>query len=1323
MTMISGAGGGGGSGKGGSKAAQKAPTEQKNSLFSSSYVKVVDLIGEGEIYGLFGGTVGDDPLKGVYLDNTPIREPNGAYNFTGVTFDSKNGVQWQSYLPGFDDIQSETIVNATVLQSGTGIVRTITNSSVNAVRVTVTVPALQEIKDNGDIKGASVTLKVQIQYSGGTYVDALIDTISGRTSQPYQKDYRINLSGAFPVVVRVVRVTADSSSAKLTNAFAWSSYTQITYSKLAYPNSAIVGLRIDSEQFNSIPTRSYRVRGLKVKIPNNGTVNQTTGAITYSGTWNGTFGGAQWTSDPAWCLYDLLTSRYGFKDHISEASLDKWSFYAASQYCGASVSNGLGGTEPRFSCNVNIQTQDDAYKVINDMASVFRAMPYWSTGTLALGQDKPADPAYLFTYANVEEAGFSYQSSSLKTRPTVAVVQYMDLNAREPNYEVVEDYAGIAKYGVIKTEITAFACTSRGQAYRLGAWLLYAAQNERETVNFTASIEAGMIVRPGQVIEISDPVRAGARRGGRISAATTTVVTIDDATNIAFATGCTLSVVLSTGLVETKNVGSISTANRTITLASGNAFSSAPNGNSVWVFETPSLQSTTWRVLSVQEEDQCKYNITALAYNSSKYNYVERGFALQSRSVSILNDPPDSPSALTVVEQLYTNAEQVRSKIILSWKGIPGTPNYIVKWRKDGGNWTSETREQQGFEILDVTPGYFEFAIYSISFLGISSTTPLYGNVTALGKTAPPANVTGFTATLDPDVGVTLSWNAVADLDVLCYQIFQIENGNPGVKLGDFTATSKKLGIPVVGTTTWTIIAQDTSNSYSVTPASASITISSATAPTTTGAFSGSTFTLGWTAVTGSLATDFYEVRYGTTSSTFATATALATVQGTTQSVEVRWSGVRRFFVAAVDIKGNVGAAASYDAVVASPSQVTMTQQVIDNNVLLQWSDGGIGGTLPIVSYELRKGATWATATYIGTKQGRFTTVFESAGAIYTYWIAAIDSAGNYGTPSSVNAQVSQPPDYVLKLNLDSTFSGTKTNLALQEGMGLVACVDTTETWQSHFTTRGWTTLQNQVSASPTPFPYYAMPSQTTGQYFEDIDYGTVLAGIKVTATLTTVAMAGATVVTPTIHIRGTTSTAATYSRSLTTVTVTTSTAHGLTAGRLVLLDFTSGGALDGSYVVLATGLTANAFTVTTAASGTISAGNTLTYAPWTTYAGVDSVFANNFRYVRVQYDFTSAGGDDLLGLTALNIRLDSKLRNDSGNGTAVSTDTGGTVVNFNYAFIDVDSLSVTPATTSPVIAVYDFVDTPYPTSFKVLLFNTSGTRVSGGFSWSARGT
>ncbi|NDE59275.1 MAG: hypothetical protein EB010_07625 [Acidimicrobiia bacterium] len=261
----------------------------------------------------------------------------------------------------------------------------------------------------------------------------------------------------------------------------------------------------------------------------------------YAGIWGGTFGAAQWCSDPAWILWDLLTStRYGFGQHISASQLDKWAFYSASQYCAELVPDGFGGQEPRFSCNVNIQTQEDAYKLINDMCSVFRAMPYWSAGALTTSQDRPADSAYLFTLANVAEGGFTYSSSSLKTRPNVAVVSYLDLELRDVAYEVVEDQASISKYGAITTEISAFACTSRGQAGRIGEWLLYSEQYENEVVTFTTSIDAGVVVRPGQIIEVSDPMRAGARRGGRIASATTTTVTVDDAAGLS-AAGATAS--------------------------------------------------------------------------------------------------------------------------------------------------------------------------------------------------------------------------------------------------------------------------------------------------------------------------------------------------------------------------------------------------------------------------------------------------------------------------------------------------------------------------------------------------------------------------------------------------------------------------------------------------------------------------------------------------------------------------------------------------------------------------------------------------------------
>jgi hypothetical protein len=371
----------------------------------------------------------------------------------------------------------------------------------------------------------------------------------------------------------------------------------------------------------------------------------------------------------------------------------------------------------------------------------------------------------------------------------------------------------------------------------------------------------------------------------------------------------------------------------------------------------------------------------------------------------------------------------------------------------------------------------------------------------------------------------------------------------------------------------------------------------------------------------------------------------LATTKATAYTTKGNWLGTRRFFVAAVDLKGNVGAAGYFDAIVIAPTQPVISQQVIDNNVLLKWND--CTQTLPLDSYELRRGATWATATVIGTKKGLFTTVFETASGTYTYWLAGIDLAGNYGTPGSVAAVVNQPPDYVLNYDQDSTFTGTKTN-TVAENATLVATVSTTETWQDHFSSRGWTTLQDQINAG---YPIYAQPSTTSGSYVEEIDFGAVLGGTKITSTLTYAVVSGATTIVPTLSVKT-----------------------------------TAGGA-------------------------------------WTDYAGAESVYATNFRYVKVAYDFSSAGGDDLLRISRLNVKLDKKLRNDTGTGTANSADSGGTTVTFNVPFVDIEGISVTASGTTARIAIYDFVDVPNPTSFKVLLFDTSGNRVSGGFSWQARGT
>jgi predicted phage tail protein len=778
---IFGAGGGGGKGGGKGGSGGRKATEAKDNLDSTSYAKIIELLSEGEIegfatpskLGLTKGTTAysNASLKDVFFNKTPLlragasnTSPQDAdFNFSNVTFVPRFGTQTQTYVPGFDAVEEEVAVNADVLE-GLPITRTITDTNVDAVRITINVPSLQTVNDAGDISGATVRLQIAVQYNSGGFTTVIDDTISGRTSDLYQRDYVVNLTGAFPADLRITRITPDSTTVKLANAFSWFSYTELIYQKLRYPNSAYVALRIDAEQFNSIPSRSYRIRGIKVRIPNNATVDITTGRLTYAGIWSGTFGAATWTTDPAWILWDLLTNtRLGLGDHIQASTLDKWSFFQASKYCNELVPTGLTSpaSEPRFSCNVNIQTSEEAYKLINDMCSVFRAMPYWAAGSLTVMQDRPADPTALFSLANVTEEGFSYEGSSLKTRATVVIVGWLNLELGDIDREVVEDLEGISKYGVITKEVSAFACTSRSQANRIGRWLLYTERYEGEVVAFTTSLENGVIVRPGAIIEIADPVKAGVRRAGRISSATTTVLTVDSDVDLP-ATG-TISVVLPDGIIENRTISSVVGTAITVTTA----FSTAPQSGAMWLVDETTVRPTTWRVLGITEQDGINYSVTAISYNASKYANVENGDPLQPRSISVLNVPPASPTDLTSVELFYVLNGRVATKLSLTWKGVRGVNEYRIRWREEFGNWTETKTYGPVYEIEDVVNANYQIEVYAISATQVLSSAPAELTVSVLGVGAPPANVTGVSLVPINESTAIIQWDLATDLDVL----------------------------------------------------------------------------------------------------------------------------------------------------------------------------------------------------------------------------------------------------------------------------------------------------------------------------------------------------------------------------------------------------------------------------------------------------------------------------------------------------------------------------------------------------------------------------
>ena len=780
MSIFGAGGGGGGKGGKGGSGGRKA-TEAKDNLDSTSYAKIIELLSEGEIegfatpskLGLTKGTTAysNASLKDVFFNKTALLRAGASntapqdadFNFSNVTFVPRFGTQAQTYVPGFDAVEEEVAVNADVLES-LPITRTITDTNVDAARITINVPALQTVNDSGDISGATIRLQIAVQYNSGGFTTVIDDTIKGRTSDLYQRDYVVNLTGAFPVDLRITRITPDSTTVKLSNAFSWFSYTELIYQKLRYPNSAYVALRIDAEQFNSIPSRSYRIRGIKVQIPNNATVDITTGRLTYGGVWSGVFAAAAWTTDPAWILWDLLTNtRLGLGDHIQASTLDKWSFFQASKYCNELVPTGLTSpaSEPRFSCNVNIQTSEEAYKLINDMCSVFRAMPYWAAGSLTVMQDRPADPTALFSLANVTEEGFSYEGSSLKTRATVVVVGWLNLELGDIDREVVEDLEEIGKYGVITKEVSAFACTSRSQANRIGRWLLYTERYEGEVVAFTTSLENGIIVRPGAIIEIADPVKAGVRRAGRISTATTTVLTVDSDVDLP-ASG-TVSVVLPDGIVENRAIDNVVGTAITVTTA----FSAAPQSGAMWLVDNDAVRPTTWRVLGITEQDGINYSITAISYNASKYANVENGDPLQPRSISVLNVPPASPTDLTSVELFYVLNGRVATKLSLTWKGVRGVNEYRIRWREEFGNWTETKTYGPVYEIEDVVNANYQIEVYAISATQVLSSAPAELAVSVLGVGAPPADVTGVSLVPINESTAIIQWDLATDLDVL----------------------------------------------------------------------------------------------------------------------------------------------------------------------------------------------------------------------------------------------------------------------------------------------------------------------------------------------------------------------------------------------------------------------------------------------------------------------------------------------------------------------------------------------------------------------------
>lgn len=601
-------------GKGSSKG--HTPREAKDNLKSTQLLSVIDAISEGPVDGPVDG------LKSVLLNGTPVLDSEGKTNFSGVTVVFRAGEQEQTPPEGFESSGSETVLG-TEVKYDTPITRTITSANIDRLRLTFGVQALVETTSKGDRNPSEVRLLVQIQRNGGWVTEKDI-TIKGKTTSQYLASVVVGNLPPRPFNIRMRRMTPDSTTDQLQNKTLWSSYTEIIDVKQCYPNTALVGVQVDSEQFgNQQVSRNYHLRGRILQVPSN--YNPQTRQ--YSGIWDGTLKPA-YSNNMAWCLWDMLTHpRYGMGKRLGAADVDKWALYVIGQYCDQSVPDGFGGTEPRITCNAYLTTQRKAWDVLSDFCSAMRCMPVWNGQTLTFVQDRPSDKVWTYNRSNVvmpdDGAPFRYSFSALKDRHNVVEVNWIDPdNGHETATELVEDTQAIVRYGRNVTKMDAFGCTSRGQAHRAGLWLIKTELLETQTVDFSVGAE-GLRHVPGDVIEICDDDYAGISTGGRVLAVNSQTRTLTLDREITLPSSGTTLISLVDG-----NGNPVSVEVQSVTDGVKVKVSRVPDGvaeYSVWGLKLPTLRQRLFRCVSIRENDDGTYAITAVQHVPEKEAIVDNG--------------------------------------------------------------------------------------------------------------------------------------------------------------------------------------------------------------------------------------------------------------------------------------------------------------------------------------------------------------------------------------------------------------------------------------------------------------------------------------------------------------------------------------------------------------------------------------------------------------------------------------------------------------------------------------------------------------------------
>ena len=757
----------------------RQPVEEANNLFSVAFAKTVYAVSEGEIEG-FPNSAEED----IFLDSTPIQNPDGSKNFTGYTLDSRTGTdETQTPMLGFSTVENTVGVNTAVTVATGPITRTITDLDTERCRVIITHAALQSTNvDNGDIRATSVKYRIAVSANGGPYTTISEPEVSGKSSSQFQRAYEFDLTGTGPWSIRVTRITPDSTSAYLQNGISWQSYAEIVDEKFAYPNTALVAMKVDARQFNSIPDLSVRLRGKRVQIP----TNYNPVARTYSGIWDGTFTTA-WTDNPAWIFRDIvLNPRFGCARYMPTIAVDPWYLYTVSQYCDEQVPDGAGGYEPRFTCNVYLQNPGSVYEVLNALASCFRGLVYYSQGKLYLTQDRAQIPVQQFSEANViqevDDAGtvtspcFTYNGTAKTARKSVVLANWDDPNQSYSSVtEYMQDDTLLERFGYNPIDLRLLGVTSRGQALRAAKHTLFSNRYETEKVSFRIGAE-GLAASVGEVIQIADPLKQGQRLGGRVRAIDTenNRITLDAVLNLNPANTYTLTLVIPDGQKTTNPDGTVTTQPKLQVLnvvdysnlagASQLSNITAQNTNlittqsgleligyvvqdddaytvircngivdtqvgALWVLEWQSLEAALYKIIAISEVDPLVFQVEAVQYNASKYGYVDNDLPVAVPKDRFTLTGAKAPTGV-YAELVYRNGQ---NQISAYW--TPPQSNdandllvrgYRYQWRQVGDTDWSDIVQVSATNIWQPVDNHifgdtYEFRVATIDRLGKQS--------------------------------------------------------------------------------------------------------------------------------------------------------------------------------------------------------------------------------------------------------------------------------------------------------------------------------------------------------------------------------------------------------------------------------------------------------------------------------------------------------------------------------------------------------------------------------------------------------------------------